>query len=113
MPPVRMHDAGRPIVFEERLHQSLRSRTAGALTLALHIGLCGLSVNFRRLAGPTVLLALVFTAIDFIVMVGYAALGAQAVRVLKTSGAAWLDRICGGALLAFAGSLAVYRRAAS
>ncbi|MCT7667008.1 LysE family translocator [Shinella kummerowiae] len=59
------------------------------------------------------LLALVFAAIDFMVMVGYAALGAQAVRVLKTSGAVWLDRICGGALLALAGSLAFYRRAAS
>ncbi|MGQ3211270.1 LysE family translocator [Shinella sp.] len=59
------------------------------------------------------LLALVFAAIDFMVMVGYAALGTQAVRVLKTSGAAWLDRICGGALLALAGSLAFYRRAAN
>lgn len=59
------------------------------------------------------LLALIFAAIDFIVMVGYAGLGTQAVRVLKTSGAAWLDRICGGALLALAGSLAFYRRAAN
>ncbi|WP_439623870.1 LysE family translocator [Shinella sp.] len=59
------------------------------------------------------LLALVFAAIDFIVMFGYAALGSQAVRLLKTSGAAWLDRICGGALLALAGSLAFYRRAAN
>jgi hypothetical protein len=30
---------------------------------------------------------------------------------LKTSGAIWLDRICGGGLLALAGSLAFYRRA--
>lgn len=60
-----------------------------------------------------VLLALVFAAVDFVVMSGYAALGAQAVRLLKTSGAAWLDRICGGALLALAASLAFYRRAAS
>jgi threonine/homoserine/homoserine lactone efflux protein len=59
------------------------------------------------------LLALVFAAIDFTVMFGYAALGSQAVRVLKTSGAVWLDRMCGGALLALAGSLAFYRRAAS
>jgi threonine/homoserine/homoserine lactone efflux protein len=58
-------------------------------------------------------LALVFAAINFLVMFGYAALGSQAVRVLKTSGAAWLDRICGGAMLALAGSLAFYRRAAS
>ena len=57
------------------------------------------------------LLALTFAVIDFIVMFAYATLGAQAVRLLKTSGAVWLDRICGGALLALAGSLAFYRRA--
>ncbi|MDI6835193.1 MAG: LysE family translocator [Rhizobiaceae bacterium] len=59
------------------------------------------------------ILALVFAGIDFLVMFGYAALGSQAVRMLRTSGALWLDRICGGALLALAGSLAFYRRAAS
>ncbi len=57
-----------------------------------------------------VLLALVFASIDFLVMAGYATLGSQAVRVLKKSGALWLDRICGGAQLALAGSLAFYRR---
>ncbi|MCF3642257.1 LysE family translocator [Rhizobium sp. TRM95111] len=57
------------------------------------------------------LLALVFATIDFLVMLGYATLGSQAVRVLRTSGAVWLDRICGGAMLALAGSLAFYRRA--
>lgn len=56
-------------------------------------------------------LALVFASIDFLVMFGYALLGAQAVHVLKKTGALWLDRICGGALLALAGSLALYRRA--
>ena len=56
-------------------------------------------------------LALVFATVDFLVMFGYAALGSQAVKVLKASGALWLDRICGGALLALAGSLAFYRRA--
>jgi threonine/homoserine/homoserine lactone efflux protein len=59
------------------------------------------------------LLALVFASIDFVVMAGYAALGSQAVKVLKQSGALWLDRICGGALLALAGSLAFYRRASA
>lgn len=63
------------------------------------------------LAQQYVLLALTFAAIDFLVMFGYAALGSQAVRLLKTSGAIWLDRICGGVLLALAGSLAFYRRA--
>ena len=35
----------------------------------------------------------------------------QAVRLLRKSGALWLDRICGGALLTLAASLAFYRRA--
>lgn len=56
-------------------------------------------------------LALVFASIDFIVMFAYALLGAQAVRMLRQSGALWLDRICGGALLVLAASLALYRRA--
>ncbi|MET3648140.1 threonine/homoserine/homoserine lactone efflux protein [Phyllobacterium ifriqiyense] len=56
-------------------------------------------------------LALTFAMIDAIVMFGYALLGSRAVKLLKQSGALWLDRICGGALLALAGSLAFYRRA--
>jgi threonine/homoserine/homoserine lactone efflux protein len=58
-------------------------------------------------------LALVFASIDFVVMLAYALLGSQAVRFLKRSGTIWLDRVCGGALLALAGSLALYRRAAN
>ncbi|MBX5000460.1 LysE family translocator [Rhizobium lentis] len=61
--------------------------------------------------GQYALLALIFAAIDFIIMFGYAFFGSQAVRFLKTSGALWLERACGGALLALAGSLAFYRRA--
>lgn len=68
-------------------------------------------------SGPQVeqyaVLALVFAAIDFMVMFGYALLGSQAVRLLRKSGALWLDRICGGALLTLAGSLAFYRRAST
>jgi threonine/homoserine/homoserine lactone efflux protein len=56
------------------------------------------------------ILAAIFATIDFLVMFGYALLGSRAVRFLKRYGALWLDRICGGALLALAGSLAVYRR---
>lgn len=56
-------------------------------------------------------LALTFALIDFMVMFSYALLGSRAVKLLKKSGALWLDRICGGALLALAGSLAFYRRA--
>ena len=56
-------------------------------------------------------LAAAFALIDFTVMLGYAALGARAARFLRASGALWLDRGCGGAMLALAGSLALYRRA--
>ncbi|GLT11546.1 LysE family translocator [Sulfitobacter porphyrae] len=59
------------------------------------------------------LLALVFASVDFMVMFGYALLGSRAVRMLRKSGAVWLDRICGGALLMLAGSLAFYRRASA
>lgn len=58
-------------------------------------------------------LAITFALIDFVVMFGYAILGSRAVRLLRKSGALWLDRVCGGALLALAGSLAFYRRASS
>lgn len=57
-----------------------------------------------------VVLALVFAAIDFSIMFGYALLGSRAVRMLKKSGALWLDRFCGATLLALAASLAFYRR---
>lgn len=59
------------------------------------------------------ILALVFAALDFTIMFGYAVFGSQAVRFLKAEGAKWLERGCGGALLALAGSLALYRRAAN
>lgn len=55
-------------------------------------------------------LAFTFAAIDFAVMFGYAAAGAQAIRFLRARGTLWLDRICGGTLLVLAGSLAIYRR---
>jgi threonine/homoserine/homoserine lactone efflux protein len=55
-------------------------------------------------------LAVVFGSIDFLVMLAYAAAGAQAIRALRANGVLWLDRLCGGALLALAGSLALYRR---
>lgn len=58
-----------------------------------------------------VILGAIFATLDFTIMFGYAVFGSQAVRVLKTEGAKWLERACGGALLALAGSLAFYRRA--
>jgi threonine/homoserine/homoserine lactone efflux protein len=57
-------------------------------------------------------LAVTFASIDFVVMFGYALAGAHAIRLLRAKGALWLDRVCGGALLALAGSLALYRRQA-
>jgi threonine/homoserine/homoserine lactone efflux protein len=113
------------------LDQSLRSATAGgsgkAGTLFLKSFLVAVTnpkgylffsaflPQFIAPAAPQlpqyVVLAAVFVALDFLVMSAYAALGGQAVRVLKKSGALWLDRICGGALLTLAGSLAFYRRA--
>lgn len=57
-------------------------------------------------------LAITFAAIDFLVMCAYASAGVQAIRLLRARGALWLDRACGGALLALAGSLALYRRQA-
>lgn len=55
-------------------------------------------------------LAVTFAAIDFVVMFAYALAGAQTIRFLRARGVLWLDRLCGGALLALAGSLALYRR---
>jgi len=55
-------------------------------------------------------LAITFATIDLVVMFAYASAGAQAIRFLRAKGVLWLDRICGGALLALAGALALYRR---
>jgi len=55
----------------------------------------------------------VFCAIDFAVMLGYASVGARAIRLLRRRAVLWLDRLCGGALLVLAGSLVLYRRGTS
>jgi threonine/homoserine/homoserine lactone efflux protein len=57
-------------------------------------------------------LAVTFATIDFVVMLVYASAGAHAFRLLRGRGVLWLDRVCGGALLTLAGSLAFYRRQA-
>lgn len=57
------------------------------------------------------MLAVIFATIDFVVMLGYAALGVQAVKTMRSSAAQWLDRLCGGVLLLLAGTMAFYRRA--
>ena len=58
-------------------------------------------------------IAIVFASLDFLVMFAYALIGAKAVRLLKATATRWLDRVCGGALLALAASMAFYRRANS
>jgi threonine/homoserine/homoserine lactone efflux protein len=56
-------------------------------------------------------IGIVFAGIDFAVMFGYAAIGTHAIRLLRRRAVLWLDRMCGAALLALAGSLVFYRRA--
>ncbi|MDB5803513.1 MAG: Lysine exporter protein [Betaproteobacteria bacterium] len=58
-------------------------------------------------------LALVFALTDLSVMAAYALAGARVMRLLKARGALWLDRACGVTLVSLAGSLALYRRAAT
>jgi threonine/homoserine/homoserine lactone efflux protein len=58
-----------------------------------------------------VAIGLIFCAIDFVIMFAYAVLGTQAARLLRRSGALWIDRVCGTVLLGLAASLAFVRRA--
>jgi threonine/homoserine/homoserine lactone efflux protein len=59
-----------------------------------------------------VLLALTFTAIDGLVMFAYAISGARAVQLFRTPMTmVWINRFSGGAIIALAGALALYRRA--
>ena len=57
-----------------------------------------------------VTLALVFIATDIAVMTAYACLGVKAVQFLSNQGALWIDRICGGLLVALGFGLALVRR---
>ena len=57
-----------------------------------------------------VILALVFVAIDIVVMATYAGFGARAARFLSEKGTKWIDRSCGGLLVALGGALALVRR---
>jgi threonine/homoserine/homoserine lactone efflux protein len=51
-----------------------------------------------------------FAGIDFVVMLGYACVGAHAIRLLRRRAVLLLDRMCGAALLVLAGSLIFFRR---
>ena len=57
-----------------------------------------------------VVIGLLFASLDFVVMLGYAVMGAHAIRLLRRRAVLWLDRACGGALLMLAGSLLLIRR---
>ncbi|SFM63437.1 LysE family translocator [Variovorax sp. OV329] len=58
-------------------------------------------------------IGIVFALLDFGVMLAYALVGARAVRLLRRRTVMWLDRTCGAAMLALAGSLMFYRRASA
>jgi threonine/homoserine/homoserine lactone efflux protein len=73
--------------------------------------------QFIDAAAPQVpqyfVIGLLFAAIDFTVMFGYAMMGAHAVRLLRRRAVLILDRVCGGVLLLLAGSMVFYRRIAN
>ena len=55
-------------------------------------------------------LAAVIVVIDVLAMSAYALLGAKSLQLCRENGVKWLNRVSGGALLALAGSIALYRR---
>ncbi|SUZ32424.1 Homoserine/homoserine lactone efflux protein [Roseibaca ekhonensis] len=55
-------------------------------------------------------LALIFIAVDVAVMVAYASLGSRAMLLLSDRGALWMDRTCGGTLIALGTALSLIRR---
>lgn len=57
-----------------------------------------------------VTLALIFIAVDIAVMATYAGLGAKSIQFLSNRGALWIDRTCGGFLVALGVALAFVRR---
>lgn len=62
------------------------------------------------LAVQILILGAIFIAIDIMVMLAYAGMGAKAMRALSGRSALWLDRTCGGFLLALGAALALLRR---
>jgi threonine/homoserine/homoserine lactone efflux protein len=53
----------------------------------------------------------VFCALDFMIMLAYALLGSQAIRLLKRRGAIWIECTSGAILIGLAAVLATSRRA--
>jgi threonine/homoserine/homoserine lactone efflux protein len=58
-----------------------------------------------------VVIGVLFCTLDFVIMLAYATLGSQAIRLLKRRGAVWMERACGAVLLGLAAWLATARRA--
>lgn len=56
-------------------------------------------------------LALIFIVVDVITMTAYAGLGAKAVQFLSNRGALWIDRVCGGLLVALGLALTLLKHA--
>ena len=61
--------------------------------------------------GQYVVIGVLFCSLDFVIMLAYALLGAQAIRLLKRRGAVWIERTCGAILIGLAAWLAASRRA--
>ena len=70
--------------------------------------------QFLSLSDPLlpqyVTLGLIFIAVDVAIMTAYAGLGARAMRFLSARGALWIDRTCGGLLVAMGAALSFIRR---
>ena len=66
----------------------------------------------KSLVSQYVTLGLIFVAVDVVVMCAYAGLGARAMRFLSDRGAIWIDRTCGGFLVALGCALVFVRRSA-
>lgn len=63
--------------------------------------------------GQYIVIGTVFCILDFVIMLAYALLGSQVIRLLKRRGAIWIERSCGAILIGLAAVLATSRRAAA
>ncbi len=67
----------------------------------------------KPLLSQYVILGAIFIFVDVLVMCAYAGLGVKAVRFLSDRRALWIDRTCGGLLIALAIALTFVRRTPS
>jgi len=94
---------------------ALRSLIVAVTNPKAYVFFSALVPQFIDTAAPQsrqyVVLAIAFAITEFVIMVGYALAGKRAAQLLRLDKIVWLERICGGALLASAGSLMFVRRA--